>query len=93
MSILNIKGDESDEDDEDEERREPLGGASRISIRKWKKVTPKIMTTYLFIVQGNYTLLHDADTNERSSVDLFFHLLPKHQRGKFFFVKVLKILS
>ena len=41
MSILNIKGDESDEDDEDEERREPLGGASRISIRKWKKVTQK----------------------------------------------------
>ena len=36
-----VKGDESDEDDEDEERREPLGGASRIAIRKWKKVKRK----------------------------------------------------
>ena len=45
------------------------------------------MTTKFFIIQGNYTLLHDADTNERSSVDLFFHLLPKHQRGKFLIVK------
>jgi len=61
-----FEGDDSDEDDDDEERREKLGGASRIAIRKWQK--------------GNYTLLHDADTNERSSVDLFLHLLPKQQR-------------
>ena len=31
--------------------------------------------------------MHDADTNERSSVDLFFHLLPKQQRGcNFYFL-------
>ena len=34
-----FEGDDSDEDDDDEEpRRKPLGGASRIAIRKWKKV-------------------------------------------------------
>ena len=65
----NFEGDESDdEEDSEEEKREPTGGAQRCSIRKWKN--------------GNYTLLHDADSKERASVDLFIHLLPKKRKGK-----------
>ena len=64
----NFEGDESDdEEDSEEEKREPTGGAQRCSIRKWKN--------------GNYTLLHDADSKERASVDLFIHLLPKKRKG------------
>jgi len=63
----NFEGDESDdEEDSEEEKREPTGGAQRCSIRKWKN--------------GNYTLLHDADSKERASVDLFIHLLPKKRK-------------
>ena len=32
---------DSDEEDDEEEKREPLGGASRISVRRWKKVCMK----------------------------------------------------
>ena len=61
-------GDSDDEEEEAQNRREPVGGAQRCSIRKWKK--------------GNYTLLHDADSNERASVDLFLHIFPNQKLGK-----------
>ena len=58
---------DSDDEESDTERREPVGGGQRCAIRKWQK--------------GNYTLLHDADSNERASVDLFLHLFPNHKVG------------
>ena len=68
-------GDSDDEEEEEvQNRREPVGGAQRCSIRKWKK--------------GNYTLLHDADSNERASVDLFLHIFPNQKLGKRFTVNL-----
>ena len=50
---------DSDEDDEDEEKREPLGGASRVSVRRWKKVLiarkhKRIQIFVTFVYRGRF---------------------------------------
>ena len=58
---------DSDDEESDEEKEPPLGGAYRSVVRKWQ--------------HKNYTLLHDADTNERASLDLFIHFLQRTSTG------------
>jgi hypothetical protein len=54
--------DSDDEEESDEEDKlEPTGGAVRSVTRRWEHT--------------NYTLLHDADTSERASLDLFLHFI------------------
>ena len=60
-----------EEDDEDEEEEIPTGGAYRCQVRKW--------------THGNYTLLHDADTQERGSLDMFMYFFSEASAGKYFF--------
>lgn len=51
--------DDEDDEEEDEDEVEPTGGSYRCQVRKWE--------------MGNYTLLHDADTYERGSLDMFMY--------------------
>ena len=62
---------DSDDEDDEDDGPTPTGGAYRSTVRKWQHNT--------------YTLLHDADTSERASVDLFVHFLQKTSNGKSLF--------
>lgn len=58
---------DDEEDDEEEEEETPTGGAYRCQVRKW--------------THGNYTLLHDADTEERGSLDMFMYFFSEASAG------------
>lgn len=63
---------DDEEDDDEEEEETPTGGAYRCQVRKW--------------THGNYTLLHDAETEERGSLDMFMYFFSEasaemHQDG------------
>jgi len=58
---------DDDEDDDEEEEETPTGGAYRCQVRKW--------------THGNYTLLHDAETEERGSLDMFMYFFSEASAG------------
>ena len=59
--------DEEEDQDDEEEEETPTGGAYRCQVRKW--------------THGNYTLLHDAETDERGSLDMFMYFFSEASAG------------